>query len=339
MTHAAIAQRAESVHAGQKQGEGLVVVPILGSSHTEPAYQLLTADTVSGVTVEETSSAGNVNVLRVRNDCDTLVYLMDGQELRGAKQNRILNTDVLVPARSTVEIPVSCVEQGRWRHVSAAFTAGKAASIRTRSAKLDRVLASLKEGRGHDADQQAVWEEVEAVMLHRKAASPTAALSDVYAQEEQALSNFRSKLKLPADSIGVAVFQRGQLMGLDLFDRHTTLAYFWESLVDSYAIDLLQEGLFAAEADSEVSPHADATSDTPEAVATRAALHRAATGDWESFKAPGEGVDWRLEDDQMAAAALVWQERVVVHLQLFPKWGGQVGYRPRIHRQHFGDRR
>jgi hypothetical protein len=38
----------------------------------------------------------------------------DGEQLVGAKQNRILNMTVLVAAETEVTIPVSCVERGRW---------------------------------------------------------------------------------------------------------------------------------------------------------------------------------------------------------------------------------
>ena len=112
------------------------------------------------VQVTEISEGGSVPELQVENKLDVRVFLMDGQELVGAKQNRILNTDVLVPAMSTVKIPVSCVEQGRWHHNSPSFSSGKSASHRTRSAKLARVHQNLKSQGKHDADQGAVWSEV-----------------------------------------------------------------------------------------------------------------------------------------------------------------------------------
>ena len=48
------------------------------------------------------------------NPLDEAVLLYDGEELVGAKQNRILNVSVLVGAGAKMPIPVSCVEQGRW---------------------------------------------------------------------------------------------------------------------------------------------------------------------------------------------------------------------------------
>src|ERR1700730_11677852 len=62
----------------------------------------------------EVSEAGSVLFLKVVNGADRQLLLLDGEELLGAKQNRILNTTVLVDAHTEVIIPVSCVEQGRW---------------------------------------------------------------------------------------------------------------------------------------------------------------------------------------------------------------------------------
>ena len=64
--------------------------------------------------VTEVSEAGSVPFLTVANGADRPLLLLDGEELIGAKQNRILNTTVLVAARTEATIPVSCVEQGRW---------------------------------------------------------------------------------------------------------------------------------------------------------------------------------------------------------------------------------
>jgi hypothetical protein len=65
--------------------------------------------------------AGSVPNLAVRNDGDTPVLLLHGEELIGAKQNRVVNVTMLVPAKTVLKIPVSCVEQGRWHFRSRKF--------------------------------------------------------------------------------------------------------------------------------------------------------------------------------------------------------------------------
>src|SRR5262245_33549374 len=99
---AAIADRVRTVTTDQPQGQQLRFVPVLGPSHEEPPYRLLETDTQNFVKVTEVSESGSVPQLRVENLLDVRVFLIDGQELVGAKQNRILNTDVLVPASTTL---------------------------------------------------------------------------------------------------------------------------------------------------------------------------------------------------------------------------------------------
>ena len=84
---------------------------------TLDAKQQATLDKV----FEALARTRNVPELRVVNPLDANVLLYDGEELLGAKQNRILNVTVLVPAASEKTVPVSCVEEGRWHARSAAF--------------------------------------------------------------------------------------------------------------------------------------------------------------------------------------------------------------------------
>jgi len=60
--------------------------------------------------ITEVTESGSVPFLQVANGADRPLLLLDGEELIGAKQNRILNTTVLVAGHTEVTIPVSCVE-------------------------------------------------------------------------------------------------------------------------------------------------------------------------------------------------------------------------------------
>lgn len=328
--NAAIAERTTNLRTDVPQGRNkLQVIPILGRSLEKPVYRCLDRETIEAVKVTEVSEGGSVPELLVENSLGVMVFLMDGQELVGAKQNRILNTDVLVPAKSQLKIPVSCVEARRWHYTSSMFSPGKAASYAVRSGKLGRVHESLKESGKHDADQGAVWQEVDQSLAMAACSAPTAALHDAYTAREKDLADFRGSLKLPNETVGAAVFHGSEFRGLDIFDRHSTLRYFWESLIDSYAIEWLM-----AAGQEEGSDSDAARKMLPDI------LQRAAEAKWEAFNSPGEGKDYRFSSDTLTGSALIWRKRTVVHLQVFPNRADQQqgprSFRPRIHRGYGG---
>src|SRR5262245_59069715 len=59
--------------------------------------------------VSEISAEGHVPELQVSNLGEAPVLILDGEELVGAKQNRIVNVTNLVPPHSEIVIPVSCI--------------------------------------------------------------------------------------------------------------------------------------------------------------------------------------------------------------------------------------
>ena len=119
--------------------ESLTVFPLFAEPHGQVDYLLSDEAIQAGsVTVQEVSEGGSVPDLLVENSGDIRVLFLEGEELVGAKQNRILNTSVLLPARSKIKIPVSCVERGRWAYKSKHFGSGG----RHSSSKLRHTLKS-----------------------------------------------------------------------------------------------------------------------------------------------------------------------------------------------------
>ena len=117
--------------------ESLAVFPLFSEPTGNVEYRLsdeALAD--ESILVEEISEGGSVPDLLVENKGDVRVLFLEGEELVGAKQNRILNTSILVAAHSKIKIPVSCVEQGRWGYKSRYFvSSGSHAPSRLRRAK------------------------------------------------------------------------------------------------------------------------------------------------------------------------------------------------------------
>ena len=111
--------------------------------------------------VTEVSEGGSVPELAFENFADRGVLLLDGEELVGARQNRVLNITVLVGAHQKITIPVSCVEHGRWRYNSDEFaSADRALFSRARADKTRHVSAPLRQNGSRRSEQGEVWDRV-----------------------------------------------------------------------------------------------------------------------------------------------------------------------------------
>ena len=53
------------------------------------------------------------------------LLILNGEIFDGAKQVVVANETALVPTNSSLEIKVSCVEQGRWAYKTKSFSRGK----------------------------------------------------------------------------------------------------------------------------------------------------------------------------------------------------------------------
>src|SRR5579859_1744896 len=102
--------------------ENMTVYPLMAKNGHMRAYQTLDeAMAAKSFEISEVNEGGSVPTLMVHNHGELPVLLVIGEELIGAKQNRVLNTSLLVAAHSDLKIPVSCVERGRWAYRSRTF--------------------------------------------------------------------------------------------------------------------------------------------------------------------------------------------------------------------------
>ena len=99
----------------------LTVAPLVANDGPRLEYLGLASAIARGVIVHEVGEHGDVGSVAVQNPLDAPVLLFDGEEVAGAKKDRIINLSVLVAAASTLRVPVSCVEAGRWRRESPHF--------------------------------------------------------------------------------------------------------------------------------------------------------------------------------------------------------------------------
>jgi len=218
---------------------GIVVAPLFPRQDPVASYLTFDEALASGLRIRETSESGSVPELVVENPVDARVLLYDGEELVGAKQNRILNVSVLVEAKSTLKIPVSCVEQGRWRHLTPAFEGGgniSHAQLRLRKAES---LAAEPLARG--IAQAEVWDEVREKAARMHVASPTGASADLCRAYEKDLRSLENAFPAQPGACGSILGIGPQQLAMDLVSRPDAFARLWPKLRAGYLLDALEK--------------------------------------------------------------------------------------------------
>jgi hypothetical protein len=170
----------------------LSVLALSTADERESEYLTLDEALAQHVTrIAEVNEGGHVRELKIVNDGDRPVLLLDGEELLGAKQNRVLNLTILAPAHQISVIPVSCVESGRWQHVSPGFVAAPRAQFAEgRAAKMRQVTSALNARGSRSSDQQDVWSLIAEKSARMGAVSDPSAMSVIFDTFDGSLEEF-----------------------------------------------------------------------------------------------------------------------------------------------------
>jgi hypothetical protein len=294
----------ESLEIGTASSFGeLTSFPLLGGAERRPDYATLDEAIEQGwLEVREVSAGGSVPELTVANKGDRAVFMLDGEELIGAKQNRVLNLTILAPAGKTLVIPVSCVEQGRWARQSPVMSTSRdTLYAKARLAKMASVSRSYGRRGQAVSDQSALWHAIADKAAGLGVASPTGAMSDIFREHNRRVSDYEHAFQAVEGQCGAIFAIGGRLVGLELFEHPDVLRRMLRKIVRSYALDAIQ----AAESES-----------MPTVEAAAAFTDEVAQGRIESFPAVGLGEDIRISGPQVTGAALVADDRVV-HLCAF----------------------
>jgi hypothetical protein len=223
---------------------GLTIFPLFrdGSASGDPGYTLLEEAVARGVArATEVGGEGSVPELRFENLGEKPVLLLDGEELIGAKQNRVVNLTILAPAKQVIVIPVSCVEAYRWHAESDTFQPTEHVMYsRARAAKAAQVSASMAAGASRQADQSAIWEDIASKSERLAAASPTQAMNAMYDSKAVPLDAYQGAFTWAEHQAGVVFAFGSATMGLDLMDHPYTMRTTLPKLVRSYALDAVE---------------------------------------------------------------------------------------------------
>ncbi len=281
---------------------GVSFFPVYVAANELPA---ITTGKESGLIVNELDQA-SVQSLRVRNPSDKPVLVTEGEHFLGGKQNRAVNVTVLVPAETELEIPVSCLERGRWGQRRAWTRDEVYAGPRIRARKSEGVTASMRSHGSRRGDQSAVWSEVDEMLERVAVHSTTAAAADARQAAHRrrpslarAVENLVARGPLPGQC-GIVIVHGRWVTGMDLFGAPHLLAAHWGALIRSHFLE---------------SPAAEGNPSASQVLrfVRRFALHLA-----KAEPGVGLGMEHRVSDDRLAGHCLTLNG-VIVHAAFFTR--------------------
>ena len=298
----------EQLRIGPKQSyKNLALYPLL--SEYAVALDYLTLDEAmsqEAIDVVEIDKGGSVPELKVINKSGKMILILDGEELVGAKQNRIVNTTILIAANATTVIPVSCVEQGRWAYTSNKFASEqRLMSSAIRSVKAEDVSFSLRQNFGFQSDQNAIWNEISDKADRMGVLSNSMEMAAIYREKTTDIKEYVDHIELADHQIGAVFLINGKVVGMDCFGKADTYSKTYKKLTESYALDAIDmaetekkykvsrkdaEALLKTAADVRVEPHASV----------------------------GLGTDCRMESKRLTGFALAHEEQIL-HMSMFSR--------------------
>ena len=227
---------------GEPQVAGpLSVFPITGR---EPSleYRTFAQAAELGAYVKELDGGASVGDLLIHNPSDLALLIFDGEEVLGAQQNRTFDVSALIGAGDRAQLPVSCVERGRWdgRRSGEHFApAPQAADPSLRRVKRQRTNLRAEQGDEVRADQGEVWDVVDARIEAHKIASPSAAMNDVFDGKRSELNEFARSIRAIDGQLGAVAQVAGQTVALDVTSRADVFASLLPRLAQGYALEAL----------------------------------------------------------------------------------------------------
>ena len=300
-----VSKTLSSLEFGEPQVfQSFTLFPILDGKCVGPEYLTL-AEALKRqlLVVSEITETGSVPELKVMNSAEVAVLLLDGEELVGAKQNRVLNATILLKPKTETVINVSCTERGRWHYRSREFADSDVVMARNIRAQKNRsVAANLKESRVYHSDQGKVWEQIDALSESAGVSSNTAAMRDVYVEKEKETQECLQAFMRIEGQVGFVFVVEGIVAGMDFVSRPDAYSDLHNKLVKSYIIDSVHKE------DAEPKPVSlDCVLRFVKKIGESAETN---------YPSVGYGTDVRFESQDVCGSALV-HENTCVHAAFF----------------------
>lgn len=232
--------------------ENLTIFPVLAAEGRDLPHTLMAEALAMGILTIREKDGGQVPLLLATNAGLEPVLILDGEQLIGAKQNRMTNRTILLAPESTTEIPVSCMEQGRWHAQGEHFAPAPQnapSKVRRKARETEARASYAAEARGPGARsshrdlasaQGEVWDEIQTLGYHLGGVSETGALDSLYHHRRGELPHWIRAFPLILGQVGLVAFQGKAALGMDAVGSPTLYGKVHDRILTGYVLDAME---------------------------------------------------------------------------------------------------
>ena len=186
------------------------------------------------VQISEVNKEGLLTKLSVSNKSSDNIIILNGELIIGTqiRQDRIVDSTVLIPGYATVLINTFCGEQYRWSprlsnkistSESLYFSSGRANNAADINTKLSK--------------QCRIWSEISEKISDFNVKSFTNSVDQIYKKKKVNVEEIVNFFKIPTESVGVALGINHQLVNIDIFSNNCMLQIYLPKIIRSIALD------------------------------------------------------------------------------------------------------
>lgn len=213
--------------AKRQNYENMTVVPILSDTNTPFDVLDLKEGLKMGLVKIEECDNSNIEQVKLKNNSISPLILLDGEEIAGSLQNRIISQTMIIAPKSEIKIPVNCSEKGRNTYKSEFHYSNYMANSNTRRKKVYNK---------NKLRQNVVWSSIDDLEKDKNTCSKTNALRDSYEKNKYDIDSYLKHFKMENNQIGVICIVENKV-GLEIFNNHSLYEKYNEMLLRSYIID------------------------------------------------------------------------------------------------------
>ena len=186
------------------------------------------------VQISEVNKKGLLTKLSVSNKSSNNIIILNGELIIGTqiRQDRIVDSTVLIPGYATVLINTFCGEQYRWSprlsnkistSESLYFSSGRANNAADINTKLSK--------------QCRIWSEISEKISDFNVKSFTNSVDQIYKKKKVNVEEIVNFFKIPSEAVGVALGINNQLVNIDIFSNNYMLQIYLPKIIRSIALD------------------------------------------------------------------------------------------------------